>query len=117
MIQGCLSERMAAVSRGDLTDAEWRILNPLLPDRGERCASAAGASSGCGMRYSRRWRALGLPPTRNMPSIPRLCGRTNMPPEQKGESKTEALGRSRGGLSTKIRLRTNGEGNPLSFDE
>ena len=86
------------MSRGDLTDTEWRILNPLLPDRGERgpaiadkrrtmngilwvlrtgapwrdlperygrirpsCASPAGASSGCGMRYSRRWRALGLP--------------------------------------------------------
>jgi YidB-like protein len=26
----------AAFSRGDRTDAEWRILNPLLPDRGER---------------------------------------------------------------------------------
>jgi transposase len=24
------------LSRGDLTDAEWRVLNPLLPDRGER---------------------------------------------------------------------------------
>src|SRR5947208_16565236 len=36
MIQGCLSGGRAAVSRGDLTDAEWRILNPLLPDRGER---------------------------------------------------------------------------------
>ncbi len=24
------------MSRGDLTDTEWRILNPLLPDRGER---------------------------------------------------------------------------------
>jgi len=24
------------LSRGDLTDAEWRILDPLLPDRGER---------------------------------------------------------------------------------
>src|SRR6266536_2316899 len=33
-------------------------------------------------------RALGLPPTRNMPSIPQLCGRTNMPPAQKGESKS-----------------------------
>src|SRR6266536_2020774 len=52
------------------------------------CASPAGASSGCGMGYSRRWRALGLPPTRNMPSIPQLCGRTNMPPAQKGESKS-----------------------------
>jgi transposase len=24
------------LSRGDLTDAEWRIFDPLLPDRGER---------------------------------------------------------------------------------
>ena len=24
------------MSRGDLTDAQWRILDPLLPDRGER---------------------------------------------------------------------------------
>jgi len=27
--------REAAFGRGDLTDSEWRILNPLLPDRGE----------------------------------------------------------------------------------
>jgi transposase len=26
----------AALNRGDLTDAEWRIFDPLLPDRGER---------------------------------------------------------------------------------
>src|ERR1700716_1383009 len=26
----------AALSRGDLTDGEWRIFDPLLPDRGER---------------------------------------------------------------------------------
>jgi transposase len=26
----------AASSRGDLTDTEWRIFDPLLPDRGER---------------------------------------------------------------------------------
>src|SRR5215472_3615121 len=26
----------AALSRGDLTDSEWRILDPLLPNRGER---------------------------------------------------------------------------------
>src|SRR5947209_10336997 len=81
------------------------------------CASPAGASSGCGMQYSRRWRALGLPPTRNMPSIPRLCGRTNMPPAQKGESKSgSARSLARVGFSTKIHLRTNGKGNPLTFD-
>src|SRR5258708_29879946 len=33
--QGCLL-REAALSRGDLTDSEWRILDPLLPNRGER---------------------------------------------------------------------------------
>ena len=68
------------------------------------------------MQYSRRWRALGLPPTRNMPSIPRLCGRTNMPPAQRGNQNREALGRSRGGFSTKIHLRTNAKGDPLTFD-
>ena len=31
----------AALSRGDLTDAEWRILNRLLPDRGERGPAVA----------------------------------------------------------------------------
>jgi transposase len=29
------------------------------------------------------WRALGLPPMRDMPSILQLCGRTNMLPAQK----------------------------------
>ena len=39
-----------------------------------------------------------------------------MRPAQKGDSNQEALGRSRGGFSTKIHLRTNAEGNPLTFD-
>ena len=34
----------------------------------------------------------------------------------KGGTYQEALGRSRGGFSTKIHLRTNAEGNPLTFD-
>jgi len=34
----------AALSRGDLTDAEWRILNPLLPARGERGRNACRSS-------------------------------------------------------------------------
>jgi transposase len=29
------------VNRGDLTDAEWHILNPFLPDRGERGPAVA----------------------------------------------------------------------------
>jgi transposase len=95
------------LSRGDLTDAEWQILNPLLPDRGERGPAVAdkrqtvngilwvlrtgapwrdmpkryspgGANSECGTRYSRYGRALALQPTRNMPSIRRLCGRISM---------------------------------------
>ena len=32
----------AALSRGDLTDSEWRILNPLLPNRGERGPPISG---------------------------------------------------------------------------
>jgi transposase len=104
----------AALSRGDLTDAEWRILNPLLPDRGERGPAVAdrrrtingilwvlrtgapwrdmperyGNWNSVFVRFS-RWSKLGVwdaafetgpRPTRNMPSIPRLCGRTNMQP-------------------------------------
>jgi hypothetical protein len=34
----------------------------------------------------------------------------------KGESIQEALGRSRGGFSTKVQLRTNAKGNPLTLD-
>jgi hypothetical protein len=32
----------AALSRGDLTDSEWRILDPLLPDRGDRGPTISG---------------------------------------------------------------------------
>src|SRR6266513_1265739 len=35
---------------------------------------------------------------------------------KRGNQNREALGRSRGGFSTKIHLRTNGKGNPLTFD-
>ena len=31
-----LRDYEAALSRGDLTDEQWRIFDPLLPDRGER---------------------------------------------------------------------------------
>ncbi|HEV7911062.1 MAG TPA: IS5 family transposase, partial [Methylocella sp.] len=39
------------------------------------------------------------------------CGR-----RKRGNQKQEALGRSRGGFSTKIHLRTNANGEPLTFD-
>jgi Transposase DDE domain len=35
---------------------------------------------------------------------------------KRGNQKQEALGRSRGGFSTKIHLRTNAKGDPLTFD-
>jgi transposase len=34
--QGCLYGRRQHFSRGDLADTEWRLFDPLLPDRGER---------------------------------------------------------------------------------
>ncbi len=88
------------MSRGDLTDTEWRILNPLLPDRGERGPAIGdkrrtmngilwvlrtgapwrdlperyGKWNSAFVRFT-RWSKLGV-------------GRTNMPPAQKGESKS-----------------------------
>ena len=35
---------------------------------------------------------------------------------KRGNQNREALGRSRGGFSTKVHLRTNAKGNPLTFD-
>src|SRR5206468_5387894 len=35
---------------------------------------------------------------------------------KRGNQNQEALGRSRGGFSTKVHLRTNAKGDPLSFD-
>jgi transposase len=106
------------LSRGDLKDTQWRILDPLLPDRGERgpeiedkrCTvngilwvlrtgapwrdmpERYGNWNSVYVRFS-RWSKLGvwdaafetlrvwdLRPTRNMPSIPRSCGRINMQP-------------------------------------
>ena len=106
------------MSRGDLTDAQWRILDPLLPDRGERgpeiedkrrtvngilwvlrtgapwrdMPERYGYWNSVYVRFSRWsklgvWDAvfetlasLGLRPTRSMPSIRPLSGRTSTPP-------------------------------------
>src|SRR5262249_3160615 len=67
---------------------------------GGRSPREKSTSVGFGMRYSRRWRALGLPPTRNTPSIPRLCGRTNCH-QRSGQSADSRLtgGEAREGLS------------------
>ena len=55
-------------------------LNDMATGTRSSCAFRAGASSGFGMRRSKRWLLSGPRPTRNMPSIPRLCGHTNMQP-------------------------------------
>jgi len=43
----------------------------------------------------------------------RLFGRTSTVPGQKGGSRTEAIGRSRGGLTTKLHVLCDALGNPL----
>jgi transposase len=48
-----------------------------------------------------------------MPSIQRSCGHTS---RRKRGNQNQALGRSRGGFTTKIHLRTNAKGDPLIFD-
>ncbi|SCG01194.1 Transposase DDE domain-containing protein, partial [Streptomyces sp. DconLS] len=50
-------------------------------------------------------------------SIPRPCGPTSTRPgPEKGQDwPGEAIGRSRGGLTTKIHLACDGQGRPLAF--
>jgi Transposase DDE domain len=51
-----------------------------------------------------------------MPSIRQSCGPPTCSRRKRGNQEKQALGRSRGGFSTKIHLRTNAKGNPLTFD-
>jgi transposase len=144
------------LSRGDLTDSEWRILDPLLPNRGERgpghCRQAANgqrhylgtAHRRALARYARTVRQLefGLRtlhaleqagrvgcgvrnagesgPSRRQGTCHRFHDRAGAPTcgrRKRGNQAREALGRSRGGFSTKIHLRTNAtKGDPLTFD-
>src|SRR5216117_2999623 len=154
MIQDCLSGGRAAVSRGDLTDTEWRILNPLLPDRGERGPAIAdkrrtmngilwvlrtgapwrdlperyGKWNSAFVRFT-RWSKLGVWDgirdaggpwaSRRRGTCHRFHNCAGAPTcrrRKRGNQNREALGRSRGGFSTKIHLRTNAKGNPLTFD-
>ena len=78
------------MSRGDLTDAEWRIFDPLLPDRGERGPPIQDKRRTVNgilwvLRTGAPWR-----------DIPRRYGNWNS--------------------VTKIHLRTNAKGDPLTFD-
>ena len=142
------------MSRGDLTDAEWRIFDPLLPDRGERgppiknkrrtvngilwvlrtgapwrdMPSRYGNWNSVFVRFTRRsklgvWDAafeilasLG-PPADEEHAIDfdNRAGAPTCSRRKRGNQEKQALGRSRGGFSTKIHLRTNAKGNPLTF--
>ena len=143
------------MSRGDLTDSEWRILDPLLPDRGERGPAIPdkrrtvngilwvlrtgapwrdmperyGNWNSVFIRFT-RWSKLGvwdaafetlasLGPAADTEHAIALHDRAGAPAcswRKRGNQNQEALGRSRGGFSTKIHLRTNAKGDPLTFD-
>jgi transposase len=135
------------LSRGDLTDSEWLILNPLLPDRGERGPAIAnkrrtvnGMGSahrralaryagtirqlefglralhtleqagrvGCSVRNAGESRS-----SRRQGTCHRFHDRAGAPTcsrRKRGNQAREALGRSRGGFSTKIHLRSRSPG-------
>src|SRR3954463_7388037 len=94
--------------------------------RAERCraASTAGAERGFGtassapfrLRRTRGARSTGICTL----SMPRSFGPTSTPPAlagpapSGGEAPDEALGRSQGGFSTKIHLRAEGHGRPIT---
>src|SRR5262249_28490226 len=134
--------REAALSRGDLTDSEWRILDPLLPNRGERGPAIADKRR---MVNGILWVLRTGAPWRDMPErygnwnsvFVRFTRWSKLgvwdaafetlaslgPPADKEHAidstivqAREALGRSRGGFSTKVHLRTNAKGDPLTFD-
>ena len=143
------------MSRGDLTNSEWHILNPLLPDRGDRGPPISdkrrmvngilwvlrtgapwrdmperyGNWNSVFVRFT-RWSKIGvwdaafetlasLWAARRQGACHRFHDRPGAPAcsrRKRGNQNREALGRSRGGFSTKIHLRTNAKGDPLTFD-
>jgi transposase len=133
------------LSRGDLTDEQWRILDSLLPDRGERgpaIESKRRAVNGIlwVLRTGAPWRDMpDLRAVHPLEQARRVGRRIRNPGESRASSRRgachrftiarahqhaagvkgqnqQALGRSRGGFSIKIHLRTNAKGNPLTFD-
>ena len=143
------------MSRGDLTDAEWRIFDPLLPDRGERGPPISDKRRtvngilwilrtgapwrdmparygnwnsvfvrihpleqarcvGRGVRHFGRGWPAGRRRTRYR--LNHCAGASACSRRKRGNQNREALGRSRGGFSTKVHLRTDAEGRPLAFE-
>src|SRR5215475_1704761 len=75
--------------------------------------SAAGRRPGCGNGCLSTSPAR---PTTNTPcSTARLCGRTSTAPALPKKDEDQAIGKSRGGLSTKIHALVDALGNPLAF--
>ena len=71
-----------------------------------------------------RWSKLGVwdtafetrPPTKDCHRFDGRAGTLACSRRKRGNQEKQALGRSRGGFSTKIHLRTNAKGNPLAFE-
>ena len=143
------------MSWGDLTDGEWRIFDPLLPDRGERGPSVSnkrrtvngvlwvlrtgapwrdmpacyGVWNSVFVRFT-RWSKLGVwdaafetlasvgPPedAEHAIELDHRAGASACSRRKRGNQNQEALGRSRGGFSTKVHLRTDAKGRPLVFE-
>jgi len=81
-----------------------RSLYTLEQTRRVGCSVRNPGESGASRRRGTRYRF------DNRPGAPARSWR------KRGNQNQEALGRSRGGFSTKIHLRTNAKGNPLTFD-
>lgn len=90
------------------------------PARGGRstAASAAGNGLACGTGYWRNSIVWRTPKAGSAwfctSSIAPSSGRTGTRPGQKGASEAEALGRSRGGFTTKLHLRAERGGKPMA---
>lgn len=88
---------------------------------GKRCIAVgyAGAIAGCGSGYgtlcSKKPTTRAKWSGKSISSTARLCALTNTLRGQKSTPETEALGRSRGGLTTKVHARVDGNGRPFTF--
>ncbi len=102
------------------TGCPWRCRpRATVPGRRSPAASTAGRRRECGIGS---WPNCNGGPTpkagwtgRCTSSTAPSSGRTSTPPVPKGGSAAEALGRSRGGFTTKIHLRCERNGRPMVF--
>ena len=118
----------AGDSRGMMTGTSLRpsTTSPFTASRGARCpanmatgtvygsGSGGSAAPGSSKHSSRCWRKAARRPTWCSSSTARQRAPTSPPLGQKGAA-APGFGRSRGGFSTKIHLKTDLDGNPLEF--